>query len=80
MAKGKFMKLQFQPVKEHRLPQQEGSLVRGAADIGSPDQQCQRVLRCTARFMAATPGGLRFEPGTRPWLEGLDPASLAVLA
>jgi hypothetical protein len=74
------MKLRFQPAEEHRLPQQAVSPVRGAADIASPDQQCQRVLRCTARFMAATPGGLRFEPGTRPWLEGLDPASLAVPA
>jgi hypothetical protein len=35
------------------------------------DQQCLRILRCTARAMAATPGGLRFEPGARPWLEGL---------
>ena len=35
------------------------------------NQQCLRILRCTARAMASSPGGLRFKPGTRPWLEGL---------
>jgi hypothetical protein len=35
------------------------------------DQQRLRILRCTARAMANSPGGLRFKPGTRPWLEGL---------
>lgn len=35
-------------------------------------QQCLRVLRCTAKAMASSPGGLRFKAGTRPWLEGLD--------
>ena len=30
-----------------------------------------RILRCTAKAMASTPGGLRFVAGTRPWLEGL---------
>ncbi|MES2510297.1 MAG: hypothetical protein V4625_10230 [Pseudomonadota bacterium] len=35
-------------------------------------EQCLRVLRCTARAMANSPGGLRFKAGTRPWLEGLD--------
>jgi hypothetical protein len=35
------------------------------------DLQCRRVLHCTDRFMAATPGGLRFKACTRPWLEGL---------
>ncbi|MEI6804509.1 MAG: hypothetical protein WCK83_15230 [Burkholderiales bacterium] len=33
------------------------------------DAQCLRVLRCTARALAHTPGGLRFKPGSRPWLE-----------
>ena len=37
------------------------------------NQQCLRVLRCTAKAMASSPGGLRFKPGTRPWLAGLDP-------
>ena len=35
------------------------------------NQQCLRVLLCTARSMANSPGGLRFEAGTRPWLEGI---------
>ena len=35
-------------------------------------QQCLRILRCTAKAMASSPGGLRFKAGTRPWLEGLD--------
>lgn len=35
------------------------------------NQQCLRVLRCTAKAMASSPGGLRFKSGTRPWLEGL---------
>ena len=33
--------------------------------------QCLRILRCTAKAMASSPGGLRFKAGTRPWLEGL---------
>lgn len=35
------------------------------------EQQCLRVLRCTARALANSPGGLRFKAGTRPWLEAL---------
>ncbi len=35
-------------------------------------QQCLRILRCTAKAMASSPGGLRFKAGTRPWLEGLE--------
>ena len=34
-------------------------------------QQCLRILRCTAKAMASTPGALRFVAGTSPWLEGL---------
>ena len=33
--------------------------------------QCQRILRCTAKAMSSSPGGLRFKAGTRPWLDGL---------
>ena len=40
-----------------------------ASDI---EQQCIRVLRCTAQALAAGAGGLRFRPGSRPWLAGLD--------
>ncbi|MGB4116158.1 MAG: hypothetical protein WBK51_06395 [Polaromonas sp.] len=36
------------------------------------NQQCLRILRCTASALANTPGGLRFKPGARPWLEGLQ--------
>ena len=35
-------------------------------------QQRLRILRCTARAMAASPGGLRFKAGSRVWLEGLS--------
>jgi hypothetical protein len=35
-------------------------------------EQCLRILRCTAKAMASSPGGLRFKAGTRPWLEGLE--------
>jgi hypothetical protein len=34
--------------------------------------QILRILVCTARFLAASPGGLRFKPGTRPWLAALS--------
>lgn len=37
------------------------------------EQQCLRVLRCTALALANSPGGLRFKAGTRPWLEALTP-------
>ncbi len=35
------------------------------------DAQCVRILRCTAQALANTPGGLRFKPGTQPWLDQL---------
>lgn len=38
------------------------------------DKQRLRILRCTALAMASSPGGLRFKPGTRPWLEGIEAA------
>ena len=38
------------------------------------EQQLLRILRCTARAMASTPGGLVFSPGARPWLDGLTPS------
>ena len=42
-----------------------------SAVIHDLDKQRLRILRCTAQAMASSPGGLRFKPGTRPWLEGL---------
>jgi hypothetical protein len=34
--------------------------------------QILRVLMCTARFLANSPGGLRFKAATRPWLTTLS--------
>ncbi len=46
------------------------------------EQQCLRILRCTAQALANSPGGLRFKAGTQPWLDALsekrDQASLSV--
>ena len=46
------------------------------------EQQCLRILRCTALALANSPGGLRFKAGTRPWLDALtdarDQGSLSV--
>lgn len=39
------------------------------------EQQCLRVLRCTARALANSPGGLRFKAGTKPWLDALSDRS-----
>lgn len=36
------------------------------------NEQSLRILRCTAKAMAYSAGGLRFKAGTRPWLEGLS--------
>ncbi len=35
-------------------------------------QQCLRILRCTAHALANSPGGLKFKAGTRPWLDALS--------
>ena len=35
------------------------------------EQQCLRILRCTAQALANSPGGLRFKAGTQPWLDAL---------
>ena len=56
----------------HSTPAQTPSNV-GRADFYDIDQHRLRILRCTARFMASSPGGLRFQAGARPWLEGLAP-------
>lgn len=36
------------------------------------EQQCLRILRCTAQALANSPGGLRFKAGTQPWLDALS--------
>ncbi len=41
------------------------------------EAQILRVLMCTARLLASSPGGLRFKPGTRPWLAPLSTAFLS---
>lgn len=38
------------------------------------EQQCLRILRCTASALANSPGGLRFRAGTQPWLDALVPS------
>lgn len=50
------------------------------AGIQDFNQQCLRILRCTAQALANSPGGLRFKAGTRPWLEGLSNARPPMLA
>jgi hypothetical protein len=39
------------------------------------EQECLRILRCTARALANSPGGLRFRAGTQPWLDALVPGA-----
>lgn len=65
------MEQQFKPVNEQRLLQHAAS-PDPVAGIHDFNLQCQRVLRCTARFMVSTPGGLCFNAGARSWLEGLE--------
>ena len=36
------------------------------------DQQRMRILRCTAKSLANSLGGLRFKANTRPWLDELS--------
>ena len=64
------MELQLNQLNEHGKPEQTSSRFLSAG-IHDFNQQCLRVLRCTAQAMASSPGGLRFKAGTRPWLEGL---------
>ncbi len=40
------------------------------------ETQILRVLLCTARLWANSPGGLRFKPGSRPWLTTLTQCRL----
>ncbi|MDB5886433.1 MAG: hypothetical protein JWR74_2604 [Polaromonas sp.] len=64
----------------HPAGNRQNSAGHGASlEIYDLDQQRLKILRCTAHAMAASPGGLRFRPGTRPWLDGL-PTSLQLRA
>jgi hypothetical protein len=51
--------------------QNVGRITGTGAHSHDLDTQRLRILRCTAQAMASSPGGLRFKPGTRPWLEGI---------
>ncbi|MBC7610260.1 MAG: hypothetical protein H7228_11945 [Polaromonas sp.] len=53
------------------LKQEQGAGRSLSGGIHDFNLQCLRILRCTAKAMANSPGGLRFKAGTRPWLEGL---------
>lgn len=47
----------------------------GAAQVAGEHCMRQaklRILRCTALAFKHEPGGLRFVPGSRPWLPGHD--------
>ena len=45
--------------------------LNGVGALHSFEQQCMRILRCTAVALASSPGGLRFKAGTKPWLDAL---------
>lgn len=68
-SKGYVMKNQATQYAQAEPTGRSRTLVGGLQDF---NQQCLRVLRCTAHAMANSPGGLRFKAGTRPWLEGLS--------
>ena len=60
-------------VNLNRPPEPGSSLGHAATALHQAlDKQRLRILRCTAQAMASGPGGLRFQAGTQPWLEGLD--------
>ena len=48
------------------------SLATSARPTFEFEQQCLRILRCTALALAHSPGGLRFKAGTQPWLDALS--------
>ena len=53
-------------------PKPNASSAAGTVVKHDLDGQCLRILRCTAKAMVGSPGGLRFRAGARPWLEGLS--------
>lgn len=62
----------------NKAAEQEPTDRHAAFGVHDFDAQCLRILRCTARAMARSPGGLRFKAGTRPWLDGLAGARPAL--
>jgi hypothetical protein len=69
-TRGHLVALQSNRVCEPGHQEAAASRTLGAG-LHDFNQQCLRILRCTAKAMANSPGGLRFKAGTRPWLEGL---------
>ena len=69
------MELKSNLVNEFGKQNQSVSQALGAS-LHDFNEQCLRVLRCTAQAMVSSPGGLRFKAGTRPWLEGLPVSGL----
>ena len=61
------MAMDLSPPGEQQAPEKSAGRL-GPHDL---DTQRLRILRCTAKAMASSPGGLRFKAGTRPWLEGV---------
>ena len=56
-------------LKSATLHGSEAASTTGA--LHSFEQQCMRILRCTAVALANSPGGLRFKAGTKPWLDAI---------
>jgi hypothetical protein len=46
-----------------------------AGGVRTFQEAAHRLLQRTAHLLVSTPGGLRFEPGSRPWLVGLPAAA-----
>ncbi len=59
MGHAQFMNVDFTGNVNTGLSQEQASNIQA---------QILRVLMCTARLLANSPGGLRFKAGTRPWL------------
>jgi hypothetical protein len=51
---------------------QAGVHAASKAPMHAFEQECVRILRCTALALANSPGGLIFAAGTRPWLDALS--------
>jgi len=54
--------------------QRNSSATAAVCGARSVQEVAHRLLQRTAHLLASTPGGLRFEPGSRSWLVGLPGA------
>ena len=69
------MGLPIKPINAPGAPDQASG--RGlSADIHDFNRECLRILRCTALALASSPGGLRFEADSQPWLHGIADVGL----